>query len=163
MCYEVNEHSVFFVKKRAWSNFATSIQINFFLMKTKLLITIICLLYFPLSWGYINQTTSRGGSVDVVLSHQYRDRPIRLSEPCVVYYLSNSIITIDFGNQPVEEYSVTISSPFTDVDYYATSSYTTIPLVVDGYSDYTIIIETSDGDIFEGTLAASEYASTQMF
>ena len=86
-----------------------------------------------------------------------------LSEPIVFFHSQTSIISIDFGDQPIEDYTVTISSPFTDVDYYVTSSYTTIPLVVDGYSDYNIIIETSDGDIFEGTLAASEYASTQMF
>ena len=81
---------------------------------------------------------------------------------CVSLFIfsTDSTITIDFGNQPIEDYSVTISSPFTDVDYYVTSSYTTIPLVVDGISDYTIIIETSDGDVFEGTLAASEYSTT---
>lgn len=94
----------------------------------------------------------------VIISHGHTNP--HLIMPTVAYYPQSSTITIDFGNQPIEDYSVTISSPFTDVDYYVTSSYTTIPLVVDGISDYTIIIETSDGDVFEGTLAASEYSTT---
>lgn len=82
-----------------------------------------------------------------------------LSSPYVTYHLASSMLSIDFGNQPIDDYTVTISSPFTDMDYFITSSYTTIPLSVDGISDYSIIIETAEGDVFEGVLLASDYSS----
>ncbi|MBQ0121013.1 MAG: hypothetical protein KBT13_07835 [Bacteroidales bacterium] len=75
--------------------------------------------------------------------------------------MTSSSITVDFGIQPVNNYTVTISSLYADVDYYATSSFTTIPLAVDGFSDYSIVIETVDGDVFEGTLYASQYVTSQ--
>lgn len=83
--------------------------------------------------------------------------------PDVFYTYTTNTLTIDFGTQPVNDFTVTISSPLTDVDYYVTSSFTTIPLAVDGISDYSIIIESCYGDVFEGTLAASEYASNELF
>lgn len=79
--------------------------------------------------------------------------------PTVLYNTESSSVSIDFGNQPIDDYTVTISSPFTDMDYFVTSSYTTIPLSVDGISDYSIIIETAEGDVFEGVLLASDYSS----
>ncbi|WP_407402529.1 hypothetical protein [Sodaliphilus sp.] len=91
--------------------------------------------------------------------HQHNYEPIDLPE--VIYSSYDSTITIDFGNQPVNNYTVTISSLYADVDYYATSSFTTIPLAVDGISDYSIVIETTEGDVFEGTLAASQYVTSQ--
>lgn len=84
-----------------------------------------------------------------------------LSEPTVTYTISTSTITVDFGDQPVGNYCVTISSPLVDIDYYATSPFTTIPIAVDGINDYNIIIETDDGDIFEGTLLATDCHPTE--
>ncbi|MCQ2287493.1 MAG: hypothetical protein MJZ74_00140 [Muribaculaceae bacterium] len=60
----------------------------------------------------------------------------------------------------MNNYTVTISSLYADVDYYATSSFTSIPLSVDGFSDYSIVIETEDGDVFEGTLYAIDYTTS---
>lgn len=108
----------------------------------------------------LNVINGNGGWKKIAMNGGENKHSTHMVEPNVVYYFQSSTITIDFGNQPIKDYSVTISSPFTDVDYYVTSSYTTIPLVVDGISDYTIIIETCDGDVFEGTLAASEYSTT---
>lgn len=96
----------------------------------------------------------------VVIANTHRPRP-HLCEPVVWYNMTSSSITVDFGIQPVNNYTVTISSLYADVDYYATSSFTTIPLAVDGFSDYSIVIETVDGDVFEGTLAASQYATSE--
>ena len=83
--------------------------------------------------------------------------------PDVFFNSMSNLLTIDFDNQPVGNYTVTISSPLVDVDYYATSPFTTIPLAVDGISDYSITIETGDGDLFEGTLYASDYTTTATF
>ncbi|MBQ0114411.1 MAG: hypothetical protein KBT13_04060 [Bacteroidales bacterium] len=63
----------------------------------------------------------------------------------------------------MNNFIVTISSLYADVDYYATSTFTTIPIAVDGISDYSITIETGDGDLFEGTLYAADYATTATF
>lgn len=79
--------------------------------------------------------------------------------PETKFHSSSSTLTIDFGDSSLDFYTVTISSPYTDVDYYATSSFTTIPIIVDGISDYSIVIETADGDVFEGVLMASDYMS----
>jgi len=134
-------------------------------MKKLLFLFLLCITSIT-SNATENHITSTG-SIKVVSNRTSGVRVNHYAEPIdcpdIIFNLNTNQISIDFGNQPIENYNVTISSPFTDVDYYVTSSYTTIPLVVDGYSDYTIIIETSDGDVFEGTLAASEYASTQMF
>lgn len=92
-------------------------------------------------------------------THNHYIQPIDC--PDVLYNSINNHITIDFGIQPVNNYTVTISSLYADVDYYATSSFTTIPLAVDGTSDYSIVIETADGDVFEGTLYASQYVTSQ--
>ena len=100
---------------------------------------------------YVVTTIASG----VRINHNY--------EPIVIYSGYDSTITVDFGNQPVNNYTVTISSLYTDVDYYATSSFTTIPLAVDGISDYSIVIETAEGDVFEGTLVASQYATSEIF
>ena len=114
----------------------------------------------------VNQTTSKG-SYRVVITKVIGQHSSHFTQPIdcpEVFYESNTnYIAIDFGVQPINDYTVTISSPFTDIDYFITSSYTTIPLSVDGISDYSIIIETADGDVFEGTLTASEYASGQMY
>lgn len=130
----------------------------------KLILVLSLLLVSITNYAEVNSIASKG-SYHVVISrhggilinHNF------VSIPEVIFNSNTNQISIDFGNQPIEDYTVTISSPFTDVDYYVTSSYTTIPLVVDGISDYTIIIETSDGDVFEGTLAASEYSTTVMY
>ncbi len=108
----------------------------------------------PLSLGTTRIAIKRG-----LYQHQHNYEPIDLPE--VIYSSYDSTITIDFGNQPVNNYTVTISSLYADVDYYATSSFTTIPLAVDGISDYSIVIETTEGDVFEGTLAASQYVTSQ--
>ncbi|MCQ2290955.1 MAG: hypothetical protein MJZ63_06765 [Muribaculaceae bacterium] len=81
-----------------------------------------------------------------------------LYEPVVVYETTSSIISINFGVQPIGYHTVTISNPYADVDYYATSSVAKFPLVVDGKSDYSISIETAEGNVFQGVLQASEYA-----
>ena len=96
----------------------------------------------------------------VIVNGNERPAP-HVCELVVMYYTTSSVITVDFGTQPVNNYTVTISSLYTDVDYYATSSFTTIPLAVDGISDYSIVIETAEGDVFEGTLAASQYATSE--
>lgn len=112
-----------------------------------------------------NQTTSKGThlvvTTKVVVRNNHLAQPIDCPDVC--FNSVNSNITVDFGNQPVDDYVVTISTPFVDFDYYATSSFTTIPLAVDGISDYSITIETADGDMFEGTLYASEYTSNATF
>lgn len=131
-------------------------------MKKTLLILVLYLSVCISGFSYDSINGERSG-IRIICSESHNKGSLHLVNPSVIYNPLSSTITIDFGNQPIEDYSVTISSPFTDVDYYITSSYTTIPLVVDGYSDYTIIIETSDGDVFEGTLAASDYTTTATF
>ncbi len=118
-------------------------------------------------FGYAetNQTTSKGShrvvTTKVVGRNNHLVQPIDC--PDVVFNSTSSQLTVDFGNQPVNNFTVTISSLYADVDYYATSSFTTIPLAVDGISDYSITIETGDGDLFEGTLYASDYTTTATF
>lgn len=75
-------------------------------MKAKFLLTILCFLFIQHSWATINQTTSKGGSIKVILSHQNPGKPIRLSEPNVIFDTCNCSVTIDFGNQP-HQYSPT--------------------------------------------------------
>lgn len=133
---------------------------KFYLSLIALLVTSIT------SIATINQTNSLG-THQVIVRGINANQPTHLSQPIdcpEVFYISHaSIITIDFGNQPVNDYTVTISTPLFDVDYLVTTSYTTIPLAVDGVSDYTIIIETADGNVFEGILTAGEYASNEEF
>ena len=112
-----------------------------------------------------NDQVNSSGSLYVVVrkqtskAHNHFAQPIEC--PDVIFNSMNSLITIDFGIQPMNNYTVTISSLYADVDYYATSSFTTIHLAVDGVSDYSIVIETAQGDVFEGTLAASQYATSE--
>lgn len=80
-----------------------------------------------------------------------------------VKFNSSGVLTINFDITTFECYTLTITSIYTDVDFVITSSSVSIPLLVDGFSDYSIIIETNDGNVFEGTLNASEYASGQMY
>lgn len=131
---------------------------KFYLSLIALLVTSIT------SIATINQTNSLG-THQVIVRGSNANQPTHLSQPIdcpEVFYISQaSIITIDFGNQPVNNYTVTISSLYADVDYYVTSSFTTIPLAVDGFSDYSIVIETADGDVFEGILTASDYTTSQ--
>ena len=128
---------------------------------------ILVLLFFMslLDSNATNDQVNSSGSLYVVVRKQTSKAHNHLSQPVdcpdVSYNSMNSLITIDFGNQPVNNYTVTISSLYADVDYYATSSFTTIPLAVDGISDYSIVIETAEGDVFEGTLYASQYAPSQ--
>lgn len=111
-----------------------------------------------------NDQVNSLGSQTVIIRKQTSTDNTHLMQPIdcpdVFYSSMNSQITVDFGNQPVNNYTVTISTPFNDVDYYATSSFTTIPLAVDGISDYSIVIETEDGDVFEGTLYAIDYTTS---
>lgn len=127
-------------------------------MKTKLIIIFIL---FSLLHSHA-ETNSIFGEKDteVYVLDLNSKKTARLDEPIVQFH-KTGFVTIDFGIQPVNNYTVTISSLYTDVDYYATSSFTTIPLAVDGFSDYSIVIETAEGDVFEGTLYASEYAPSQ--
>lgn len=80
-----------------------------------------------------------------------------IEPPEVFYNERSSVMSIYFSNHSIENFRVTISSPYNDVDYVVNSSFVTIPLEVDGESDYQIVIETNDGDIFEGTLYADDY------
>lgn len=84
-----------------------------------------------------------------------------LYEPCVQYNTYSNELSIDFGTAPIASYTVTISAPLFETDYVMFSPQASIPLAVDGESDYEIVIETFDGDVFEGTLAACEYNSAQ--
>lgn len=72
-----------------------------------------------------NQTTSKGThrvvTTKVAVRGNHLAQPIDC--PDVFYNSVNSNITVDFGDQPVGNYCVTISSPFADVDYYATSPF----------------------------------------
>lgn len=127
-------------------------------MKSKILV-----LFFLISFLGVSATSNdifSDKDSQILHLNMQKKKQTRLLEPIVLYDTTDNNLTINFENTYYFDYSVTISSPFTDVDYYVTSSYTTIPLVVDGISDYTIIIKTSDGDVFEGTLAASEYSTT---
>ncbi len=134
-------------------------------MKTILFIFLLAITSPSIS-NAINNVPLSVGTKHVVIKrnlnrHHHYYEPIELPE--VIYYEYDSTITVDFGNQPVNDYVVTISTPLIDFDYYATSPFTIIPLAVDGISDYSITIETADGDMFEGTLYASEYTSNATF
>lgn len=123
------------------------------------IIFIVFLIVATFSGYAINDAPLSLGTKHVIIKrslnqHHHYYEPIDLPE--VIYYEYSSTITVDFGDQPVGNYCVTISSPLVDADYYATSSFTTIPIAVDGINDYNIIIETDDGDIFEGTLLATD-------
>lgn len=114
-----------------------------------------------------NDQVNSLGSQTVIIRKQTSTANNHLMQPIdcpdVVFNSTSSQLTVDFGNQPVNNFTVTISSLYADVDYYATSTFTTIPLAVDGISDYSITIETGDGDLFEGTLYAADYATTATF
>lgn len=130
-------------------------------MKKNILFLLLCISTI-VGYANVNHTTSKG-SYRVVITKVTGQHSSHFTQPIdcpEVFYESNTnYIAIDFGVQPINDYTVTISSPFTDMDYFVTSSYTTIPLSVDGISDYSIIIETADGDVFEGVLLASDYSS----
>ncbi|MGM9838582.1 MAG: hypothetical protein ACI307_00740 [Sodaliphilus sp.] len=109
--------------------------------------------------GYATNISTFGISrgTNVVISQKNSKSNNRLTSPIVFFNNSEQSLSIDFGFFTFESISITISSPYTDVDYVVNSSFVTIPLEVDGVSDYQIVIETNDGDIFEGTLFADDY------
>ena len=132
-------------------------------MKKILLYLLLCMTTM-VGYAGVNQITSKGSNIVISAKDAMKDNHYTLPIDCpiVVFYIAASnCITVDFGTQPVNNYTVTISSLYADVDYYATSSFTTIPLAVDGISDYSIVIETAEGDVFEGTLYASQYVTSQ--
>ena len=133
-------------------------------MRKILLFFLLCITAIT-GYAEVNQTTSKGSYCVVIAKSAGVKNHIVLPSDCpdVVFNSISSQLSIDFGNQPVNNFTVTISSLYADVDYYATSSFTTIPLAVDGISDYSITIETGDGDLFEGTLYAADYATTATF
>ncbi len=131
-------------------------------MKQKLLLLISLVLIFNVSLNANVDSINDNQKRVVIINGNHRPQP-HVCEPLVQFYTASSILTIDFGNQPVNNFIVTISSLYADVDYYATSTFTTIPIAVDGISDYSITIETGDGDLFEGTLYAADYATTATF
>ena len=109
--------------------------------------------------GYATNISTFGISrgTNAVISQKNSKSNNRLTSPIVFFNNSEQSLSIDFGFYTFESVSITISSPYTDVDYVVNSSFVTIPLEVDGVSDYQIVIETNDGDIFEGTLFADDY------
>lgn len=127
-------------------------------MKTKVLLMFFLLSHICLfaDTDSVNNNNKR----IIIANSNGRPNP-HMIEPLVYFMPFSSTITVDFGDQPVGNYCVTISSPLVDVDYYATSPFTTIPIAVDGINDYNIIIETDDGDIFEGTLLATDCHPTE--
>ena len=74
----------------------------------------------------------------------------------VYYYVNNEVLTVDFAEHGVE-YSVTVTNLSNNIyiTFYDTGG--VVPLPADGFSDYLITIETTDGDVFEGILYASDY------
>lgn len=134
-------------------------------MRKILLFFLLCITAIT-GYAEVNQTTTKGSYI-VVTTRASGHKTNHLAQPIdcpdVVFNSISSQLSIDFGNLPVNNFIVTISSLYADVDYYATSSFTTIPLAVDGISDYSITIETGDGDLFEGTLYAADYATTATF
>lgn len=125
--------------------------------KSLRLFSLFMLSCFAICRASVSNYVPFGTSTDkkVIISRTHVVHP-HLLEPVVTYNSSASLLTINFANQPINNYIVTISTAQTNVDYYATSPYTTIPLVVDGISSYDITIETADGDVFEGTLFAND-------
>ena len=123
-------------------------------MRKKLLLVALASFLLVTCMADANETNSNNTRT-VYLKHVKISHP-HLLEPVVTYNSSASLLTINFANQPINNYIVTISTAQTNVDYYATSPYTTIPLVVDGISSYDITIETADGDVFERTLFAND-------
>lgn len=97
-------------------------------------------------------------STNVVINHKSTSGSYRFATPITTYQIDANLLIIDFGVQPINGFTVTIISVYTEVDYSVTSSFATIPLSVDGVSDYTIVIETDSGDVFEGTLSACDYS-----
>ena len=128
-------------------------------MKQKILLLISLILFFHVSLFAGVDSINDNEKRVVIINGNKRPQP-HFCEPIVQFYTASSFLTVDFGNQPVNNYTVTISSLYADVDYYETSSFTTIPLMVDGVSDYSIVIETEDGDVFEGTLYAIDYTTS---
>ena len=127
----------------------------------KVLLFLLLFLVSNTSDANVNPITSKG-SLHVVTSRTGGATVNRLTpiveSPDVVYNSIQNSITIDFGVQPINVFTVTIISVYTEVDYSVTSSFAPIPLSVDGVSDYTIVIETDSGDVFEGTLSACDYS-----
>lgn len=134
-------------------------------MRKILLFFLLCITAIT-GYAEVNQTTSKG-THRILLAKSIGRTSGHLAQPIdcpdVVFNSISSQLSIDFGNQPVNNFIVTISSLYADVDYYATSTFTTIPIAVDGISDYSITIETGNGDLFEGTLYATDYATTATF
>ena len=122
-------------------------------------VLILCIAMIIKVAGYATNISTFGISrgTNVVISQKNSKSNNRLTSPIVFFNNSEQSLSIDFGFFTFESVSITISSPYTDVDYVVNSSFVTIPLEVDGVSDYQIVIETNDGDIFEGTLFADDY------
>ena len=122
-------------------------------------VLILCIAMITQVAGYATNISTFGISrgTNVVISQKNSKSNNRLTSPIVFFNNSEQSLSIDFGFFTFESVSITISSPYTDVDYVVNSSFVTIPLEVDGVSDYQIVIETNDGDIFEGTLFADDY------
>ena len=129
-----------------------------------LLFLLLCCCFMCNATGFeTNSTGIRRIGVSQTGSAQNNHMMQPIDSPTVYFQSLTNTITVDFGTQPVNSFVVTISSLYTDVDYYATSSFTTIPLAPDGFSDYSIVITTAAGDVFEGILTASDYTTSEMY
>ena len=84
------------------------------------------------------------------------------AEPAVLFCTDTEVLTIDFVD-PSVEYSVTVTNLMNNVyiTFYDTGG--VVPLPTDGFCDYLITIETTDGDVFEGTLYAHDYLSPDTY
>lgn len=137
---------------------------NNYYYRNKLFIFVFVCFTTISSVANVNYITSKG-SYSVVTSRISSGIASHLTSfvecPEVFFESSKNCITINFGAQKINNFTVTITSMCTEVDYYATSSFISIPFVPDGMNDYTIIIEIDNGDIFEGTLFADEYLNTE--
>lgn len=116
------------------SNFALLVTLKYLYMKKRILIFLLvmtCISSYAITCAPLSLGTTRIAIKRGLYQHQHNYEPIDLPE--VIYSSYDSTITVDFGIQPVNNYTVTISSLYADVDYYATSSFTTIPLAVDRF------------------------------
>lgn len=97
------------------------------------------------------------GQSVIIAIEMTKPHKLHLAELTTLYCTDTEVLTVDFA-EPGVEYSVTVTNLRNNIyiTFYDTGG--VVPLPADGFSDYLITIETTDGDVFEGILYAADYA-----
>lgn len=80
--------------------------------------------------------------------------------PTALYYETSHVLTVEFPATDFEPYTLSVSSTLTTLDYYVTTPYVCVPIMLTGLT-YDIQLETDAGDVYWGVLDLSEATSME--